>query len=245
VVNYQFRYRVNGTTTWTFINNASSPWQLGNLICNTDYQWQVRTVCPAAGAISYSPWSLLSYFTTSGCSTSPCPSPTGLFANVNSQGGLLTWGAVTGAQSYNVRWRALNTTVWNTSATPSAFLQIAGLTPATGYEYQVQSLCVTLNGLTVLSSWSPSYIFTTPLLLTMYPNPASERVTLKYESEDAVNAVVEVRDMFGKVVAVNAKAIASGTNEWNLDVSGMMEGWYSVTVKTGATVATQKLFVGR
>ncbi len=245
VVNYQFRYRVNGTTTWTFINNASSPWQLGNLICNTDYQWQVRTVCPAAGAIAYSPWSLLSYFTTSGCSTSPCPSPTGLFANVNSQGGLLTWGAVSGAQSYNVRWRALNSTVWNTSSTPSAFLQITGLTPATGYEFQVQSLCVTLNGLTVLSSWSPSYVFTTPLLLTMYPNPASERVTLKYESEDAVNAVVEVRDMFGKVVAVNAKAIASGTNEWNLDVSGMMEGWYSVTVKTGATVATQKLFVGR
>jgi hypothetical protein len=244
-VNYQLRYRVNGTTTWTLINSASSPWQLGGLTCNTSYQWQVRTVCPAAGLISYSPWSLLSNFTTTGCSSSPCPTPVGLLANVNSQGGLLTWGAVTGAQSYNVQWRPLNTTVWNTSSTPSAFLQIGGLTPGTVYEFQVQTLCVTLNGLTVLSPWSPSYIFTTPLLLTLYPNPASERVTISYHAEEAANAVVEVRDMFGKSVAVNDKVTAEGTNEWNLDVSTLREGWYSVTVKTGVQMTTQKLFVGR
>jgi hypothetical protein len=243
---YQFRYRVNGTLAWTLLSVPGTSYQLGNLICDTEYQWQVRTVCTITGAVSYSPWSLLSYFTTLTCNVNLCPAPTGLTANMSVTGGMLTWNAVTGAQAYNVRYRNTNGASYITATTTNTFLQIGNLTPGTAYEWQVQAVCASSStGVTTLSPWSPPSFFTTLLMLSVYPNPASDRVTVSFNAEESAVSVIVLRDMFGKTVYSTERAMAKGINEWNIDLSGIKDGWYSLTVSTGSVTGTQKLFVGR
>lgn len=49
--NYDLRYRVNGTSTWTNISNATGTSRtFGGLSSNTTYQWQIRTSCGSANS---------------------------------------------------------------------------------------------------------------------------------------------------------------------------------------------------
>ncbi|MBK7572028.1 MAG: T9SS type A sorting domain-containing protein [Bacteroidetes bacterium] len=82
-----------------------------------------------------------------------CGIPTGattLSASTNSVS--LTWTAVSGALSYNVQYRIVGTTTWSSATTSSALITLTGLTPVTGYEWQVQAIC---------SSGSSAYSATT------------------------------------------------------------------------------------
>lgn len=240
---YQLRYRISGTTTWTVVNNVSSPYQLGNLVCNTHYQWQVRSVCPTASTIHYSAWSVTASFTTLTCNNSACATPTGLTANVNSQGGLLSWNAVNGAISYNIRYRPANSNIYVNANSTSTFLQIGNLTPGTAYEWQVQAVCASPAGTVNQSAWSAPAFFTTPLLVTVYPNPASDRATISVNVDEAVNAVIEVRDMFGKVVYQEQRTMMNGEHEFDLNTTGFNEGWYSVVFNSKGLSTATRLFI--
>lgn len=243
---YQLRYRVTSAASWTLISNATTPYTLGNLTCGTTYEWQVRTVCPSPvnNLVTYSSWSVITSFNTAAC-TSTCQVPTGLFANVNSQGGLLTWGAVTGALSYNIRYRQLNTVNYTTATSPMSYLQIGNLTPGTAYEWQVQTVCSNNTGASSVSAWSVVNVFTTPILLTVYPNPAAGVVTVEWLAETASRAHIGVRDLFGKTVFSTENQFHEGENSLEIDLSSLKEGWYSVTVQTGTQTVTTRLMISR
>lgn len=244
--NYQLRYRVTGAASWILISNATSPYQLGNLACGHSYEWQVRTVCPSPvnNLVTYSSWSLISSFTTAACTTT-CQAPIGLFANVYPQGGLLTWGAVNGALSYNIRYHQLNTVNYTTATSPMAYLQIGNLTPGTAYEWQVQTVCSNNTGAPSVSAWSVVNVFTTPILLSVYPNPTTGMVTLVWLAETASRAHVGVRDLFGKTVFSTENQFQAGENSMELDLSSLKEGWYSITVQTGSKTVTMRLMISR
>ncbi len=75
--NYTYRYRVNGTSTWTTLSSSNNSVVLNGLACGTTYEWEVRTNC-SSGSSSYSSTRT---FPTSGCG---CSQPsndgcTGLF----------------------------------------------------------------------------------------------------------------------------------------------------------------------
>lgn len=243
---YQLRYRVTSAASWTLISNATTPYTLGNLVCGTTYEWQVRTVCPSPvnNLVTYSSWSVIASFNTAAC-TSTCLAPTGLFANVNSQGGLLTWGAVTGALSYNIRYRQLNAVNYTTATSPMAYLQVGNLTPGTAYEWQVQTVCSNNTGASSVSAWSVVNVFTTPILLTVYPNPAAGVVTVEWLAETASRAHIGVRDLFGKTVFSTENQFQSGENSMELDLSSLKEGWYSITVQTDTQSTTTRLMISR
>ena len=92
-----------------------------------------------------------------------CEPPTGrqsLNSNTTATSAQVTWQAEAG-KSYKVRWRALNAPNWiegvvspNLNAT--IIYTIGGLTNATSYEWQVQSICNNVGG-----DFSPSLGFTT------------------------------------------------------------------------------------
>ena len=85
-----------------------------------------------------------------------CGTPSSLSTtNVGSASATLNWSAVTGATSYNVRYRVTGTTTWTTSTSSTTSLAISGLNPQTTYEFQVQAVCA------ITGSYSPSSNFTT------------------------------------------------------------------------------------
>jgi hypothetical protein len=88
---------------------------------------------------------------------STCGTPAGLSAtSVTTTSATLNWGSVSGATSYNVRFKPTSSTTWTTGTVTSTSAQATGLTANTQYEFQVQAVCGTTSG-----AFSGSSTFTT------------------------------------------------------------------------------------
>jgi len=88
----------------------------------------------------------------------PCSTPAGLSASsISSTSATLNWSAVSGAASYNIRYKLTSSGTWTNGTSASTSLNISGLTAGSNYEFQVQTVC---SG-TSSSSFSSSSNFTT------------------------------------------------------------------------------------
>ena len=149
-LSYNIRWRPVGTTTWSTTTSSSASVGITGLIAGTQYEFQVQVVC-SAGTGNFS---ASTTFTTL---TQSCGTPTNLFASsIAGNSAVLNWTGVSGATSYNVRWRIFGTTTWTTGATSSTTLLITGLAPLTQYEFQVQAVCGASTG-----SFASEFKFTT------------------------------------------------------------------------------------
>lgn len=132
LMNYQLRWRVQGTSSWTYsAPSVTSPYNLTGLSNNTAYEWQVATECQP----DFSGGSLV--FRTS------CNKPTLLSAQtLTSTSVKLTWNDSGENVAYELRWRQTGSSTWNTvSGISSLSYSLTGLNSSTGYEWQVRSLC--------------------------------------------------------------------------------------------------------
>ncbi len=86
-----------------------------------------------------------SLLTSQGCVppvAAACSSATGLtVTGITTTTATLNWAAVSGATSYNVRYKAVSATAWTTISSTSLSLALTGLTSGTTYEFQVQVVC--------------------------------------------------------------------------------------------------------
>lgn len=102
----------------------------------------------------------LSLQSSPGCtpaSGGTCGIPTSLSAtSVTSSSATLNWSAVSGATSYNVRYKATASSTWINNSTSSTSLAVSGLSASTSYEFQVQAVCGANS-----SAYSSSATFTT------------------------------------------------------------------------------------
>lgn len=81
----------------------------------------------------------------------------GFSASVTSSQATLFWGD-SGAVSYNIRYRQLNTTAWSTTVSTSTSTVISNLLPDLDYEWQVQGNCTDLG---LIAGWSFTQTFKT------------------------------------------------------------------------------------
>ena len=94
-----------------------------------------------------------------GCQApSSCSAPSGLNAtSITQTSATVNWGAVGGALSYNLQYKVSTSSTWTTiSGLTATSYNLTGLTAATTYNYQVQTVCSTGS-----SSYSASASFTT------------------------------------------------------------------------------------
>lgn len=101
-----------------------------------------------------------SLLTSLGC-TPPtggtCSAPSGLASsNVTSSSANVSWGAVSGAVSYNLQYQASGSGTWTTLSTTSTSYGLSGLAASTTYNYQVQTVCSSGS-----SAYSNASTFTT------------------------------------------------------------------------------------
>lgn len=90
--------------------------------------------------------------------TVTCGTPSGLSAgSITQTGATLSWGAVSGANTYNLQWKLGSSSTWTTvSGLTSTSYALSGLTANTAYNYQVQAICTAGS-----SSYSTAASFTT------------------------------------------------------------------------------------
>ncbi|MBC7552516.1 MAG: T9SS type A sorting domain-containing protein [Taibaiella sp.] len=80
--------------------------------------------------------------------------------------------------------------------------------------------------------------------LTLYPNPASEIINIKFTLENAADARLSVFDLTGRTVAtIPGNKLNSGINNINVPVSSLPDGIYLVQLQAAGVNVTQKLVV--
>ena len=90
-------------------------------------------------------------------SATACGATSALTAtSITSSGATLNWTAVTGASSYNVQYRIVGSATWTTTTSTTNSKAITGLTAASNYEFQVQTVCTSGS-----SAFTTSATFTT------------------------------------------------------------------------------------
>ncbi len=75
----------------------------------------------------------------------------------------------------------------------------------------------------------------------LYPNPASQQVTVEVPMENEADVTVSIMDPAGKVAAQQHRTLSKGDNQMLFDVSNMPNGIYFVQVRNGDTALTRKL----
>lgn len=136
---YQFRYRIQGTTLWISQNVTSSNISLSGLESGMPYQFQAKTICAEDGTVA-STFSSSLTFTTLGLPTCEIPEAF-LVSNITENSADLTWEVADGAQGYEVRYRVTGTTIWTTETTTTNNISLTGLVTGMPYQYRVKTLC--------------------------------------------------------------------------------------------------------
>jgi hypothetical protein len=139
---YDVDYKTSASSTW--INAASAitdtSVNLAGLSSNTGYDWRVRVNC-AAGTGNY----VSAQFTT----LAPCNVVSGLVSSaITTNSATVSWGSVSGADSYDVDYKTSASSTWinAATATTSTSVNLAGLSSATTYNWRVRVNCAEGTG---------------------------------------------------------------------------------------------------
>jgi len=159
---YAIRGRVQGNSSWSINidNHYSTSRTFSGLTAGETYEWQVRSVC-SSDTSEVSAWSASEVFSTLvSCDNAPSNLET---ENITLTTATLEWDVHPNAQAYQLRVKESSQggSGWIYSVLPSSVshLDKTGLSPQTSYDWQIRTICDTVNS--VISPWSAWQSFNT------------------------------------------------------------------------------------
>ncbi len=176
-ISYNVQYRIVGAATWTSTTSTTTSKALTGLTASSNYEFQLQTVCSAT---SSSAFTASATFTTT-AATVTCTTPSSLTSSsITSSNATISWTAISGALSYNIRYRIVGAATWIAATSSTATLSLSSLTATSNYEYQVQTVCsastsspfsasstfVTLSATTCSDTYEPNNTSATATALT-------------------------------------------------------------------------------
>ncbi|MBP1673149.1 MAG: hypothetical protein H6Q25_964 [Bacteroidetes bacterium] len=79
--------------------------------------------------------------------------------------------------------------------------------------------------------------------LRLFPNPATNEITINVMSKENANGTLTVTNIMGQVIYSANIAIENGNNQYQVSVSDFGAGFYMATIRTQAGSTTQKFIV--
>lgn len=147
---YVLEYKQTLSSTWIALPpQATTSKQLTGLNAGTSYQVRVKAICTE----TVSNYSSVYNFTTG----NTCSVPVGLIAvNITESSATVRWEAVSGATSYDFRYKLNTNSYWNTINITGNQVSFSGLTANTAYDVSVRARCES-----VMSNYTPTLTFVT------------------------------------------------------------------------------------
>ncbi|MBO4488372.1 MAG: fibronectin type III domain-containing protein [Bacteroidales bacterium] len=234
VMGFIWKQTVGGTYATVTVSASPMSHTLTGLTPNTSYTYQAFA---SVGGQTYYGDEVI--FTTNDQMT--CPVPTGLDTTaVLNESISIAWDANSDVYNWNVRYRQGNNDWTEVTASTNSYT-ITSLTGLTAYEIQVQANC---DGGNLLSDWTSSLMVTTHNVgiqshlfnnITLYPNPATEMISVAVSDANILITGVEVYNVYGQLI----NTIISTENPLRINVSGLADGMYYVRVTTDNGVVTK------
>lgn len=241
---YKVRVRKSdGIDEGTIISIGNdSMYMFTGLHANTEYDFQVRSVCPN---------NELSGWKTKSATTTGCGTPTGGVETANTPTSITyDWNNTPCATGYIVRTRLTGYSDWSVfNSTPFSGIVVNGLFPATDYESQVAALCGSDTG-----SYSASIFGNTTYRLAssadgsvsfgVFPNPSDGEFSLQFNgAADNTVAEITIENVFGQTIYSSQKNFHQGLNEEKLSIPNAAGGMYLVKVKAGGETLEATMMV--
>lgn len=216
---YEVRYRTVGAANWTIISNlTSTSTTLSGLVSNTDYEWQLRTLC-ANGSIA-------DFSTVYTFHTASCGVPYGLQVSINTHSARLFWSFANAdaATRYEIWYRSVGFPTWSvlgnlTSTNGNGYVDLSGLANNTAYEWQIKTVC---------SATESSAFASGPTFTTGCPIPSS-----LYESKQ-VNTATLYWNSTGIGISYDMRYRQANTTNWTT-ISNIANPTTSISGLTGNT----------
>lgn len=239
---FRIRYSVNGTANfiWKDVNGSGgSSTSLSGLFPNTTYQFQVASRCTGVS----SAYSTSYVFTTVNMPVS-CITPYGTStSNITGTSAVVNWTNQVSADSFMVRYSINGTSnfAWKkiSGSGGATNTQLTALALSTTYQWQVRSVCTGVQQ----TPYSSSAIFTTLAArysgveaennvgnITVYPNPANQKATVKFNSSAAMQYHLILADELGRIVQTRDGSTSEGINLIEIDISNLAKGNYIVRI---------------
>jgi hypothetical protein len=79
--------------------------------------------------------------------------------------------------------------------------------------------------------------------LNIYPNPASDQITIEFDLAETKNTSMEIKNVLGQTIKKDNSDFFVGTNNIKIDVSKLPKGLYFVQLVNGSTQVTQKFII--
>lgn len=80
--------------------------------------------------------------------------------------------------------------------------------------------------------------------VTVYPNPASDNANVQLTLNGEEDVTIVIRDLAGKTIqTINAGKLTAGAHNISMNLEGVAQGMYTVTISAGASTITQKMIV--
>ncbi|MBO7445390.1 MAG: fibronectin type III domain-containing protein, partial [Bacteroidales bacterium] len=222
---WNVQYKAASASNWQSATANATSYTMTNLTPGTAYQVRVQANC---GSGEVSTWTNPVSFTTDQEQQQTCPAPTNLTATVDHTDVTLTWQQEPNtANEWQINYRLATESTWSTVTVTSTTYTLTDLTANAQYVANVVAHCT--NGLT--SDESNTVTFETNNIgvedylnkaVTLYPNPATEMVSVAVSDANIMITGVEVYNVYGQLI----NTIVSTENPLRINVSGLADGMY-------------------
>lgn len=183
------------------------------------------------------------------CATKPANDTA---VNIQSISAKLLWDASQGAVKYQVKYKAVGTSVFNTVNTKNNSVTITGLSANTAYQWKVRASCsLRYSGFTALKLFITVPGFATTIVdqselamaddFVVYPNPAKSVANIAFNSAKPSAYAITIYDLQGKSLIKKTCVANAGSNNLSLDIHALTRGTYIVKIQSDDKSFASKL----
>ncbi|OQA07188.1 MAG: hypothetical protein BWY67_01787 [Bacteroidetes bacterium ADurb.Bin397] len=80
-----------------------------------------------------------------------------------------------------------------------------------------------------------------PALLNVYPNPASDKISIVFSAENEGSSEIQLLDLTGRLIQSEMLQAIEGINETSMDLSGLSKGIYMLNLVKNDKVSRIKI----
>lgn len=207
---------------------------LSGLTPGNTYEVRVRSKCGNASG----PWAYVTFTMLTGCTPQALKSTVVCGPKVT-----LTWSGCPGIPPcwYDIQYSTSITGPWTTVTSTTPIKTLTGLAMSTTYYWRVRTACSACN----IGAWSAIASFTTLACkpsddgmmiestthsVYVYPNPASDNVTIELDANLPNTLTICVMDMSGRILQRMQKNVIEGRNYINVITDQLANGVYMLNI---------------
>jgi hypothetical protein len=185
-----------------------------------------------------------------------CTEPGGLSTtNISRNKARLNWTLPACNAGVQLQYRLQGALSWTTVNTSGNYRQLNGLIPNSFYEWRVATKCGTGTP-SVYSDLCALQLFSTPAQrlaeepeteeaneFNVFPNPASEKLSVKFSSLSMSNYNLQILDATGRMIFEKTGVSLIHTNTTELDISSLSEGIYFLRYTSREITEQRKIVI--